>query len=225
MVRDVFGDITHVPRADRGQTAQRARWTLFTSTVSGDPADIGEFLVIPPSVAASIQVGDPIEDVRFLRDEMANMVWGVEQIVPGGSGEPWPGQERSQAIAPSAAIVFGPGGGLHYLLQTPVPVNWIPFLPVAIDAARGDIALERAAMLDTSVDPATPILPVGQILRPRNGADPYRVREEEVPRSGVRVERVHCRSRWTDGSTWLWTMRQRYAGSGEGASGLQFDKS
>jgi hypothetical protein len=169
-----------------------------------------------------MQRGQPLEDVRFFRDEMANLVWAVEHIVTGAAGDPWPGSERSTAIAPEPAAAGS--GTLKYTIQTPVPYNWIPFVPVAIDPIRGDIALERAALLDVTTSPPTPVRPVGRILRPRDGEDPYRVREEEVPRTGVRVRRVACRSRWIDGSTWLWVMRQRAAGAGEGSSGLRFDR-
>jgi hypothetical protein len=222
VVRDVFGGDTHVPRADEGGGAAGGRWTLFSSAVEGEPSGVGAFLVIPPSVTTAMQRGQPLEDVRFFRDEMANLVWAVEHIVTGAAGDPWPGSERSTAIAPEPAAAGS--GTLKYTIQTPVPYNWIPFVPVAIDPIRGDIALERAALLDVTTSPPTPVRPVGRILRPRDGEDPYRVREEEVPRTGVRVRRVACRSRWIDGSTWLWVMRQRAAGAGEGSSGLRFDR-
>ena len=44
-----------------------------------------------------------------------------------------------------------------------------------------------------------------------------------MPRSGVRVARVPCRSRSVDGSTHVWISRRTLAGGGEGASGLRFD--
>ena len=222
-VRDVFGGVTHVPRADRERSAPDGRWTLFTSAVESDRERLGAFLVIPPSATTATQVGRPLEDVAFFRDEMANLVWAVERTVGGAAGEPWPGSERSTAITPADAPLVV-GAALRYVIQTPVPYNWIPFVPVAIDPARGDVALERAAMLDVRAEPAQPIRPVGRILQPRGGAEPYRVREEEVSRAGVRVRRVTCRSRWTDGSTWIWVMRQRAAGAGEGSSGLRFDR-
>jgi hypothetical protein len=131
--------------------------------------------------------------VHFFRDEMANMVWAVESIVTGGAGAQWPGAERGAAL--SATRAQPPAGvALRYLIQTPVPYNWIPFLPVTIDPTVGSIALERAAMLDISANPPRPIEPVGRILRPRGGAHPYRIREEEILRSGVRVRRIVCRT-------------------------------
>jgi hypothetical protein len=51
----------------------------------------------------------------------------------------------------------------------------------------------------------------------------YRIHEEEVTRSGMRVLRANKRSRWLDGSTHIWIARRRRAGLGEGASGLRYD--
>src|SRR5205807_1761376 len=130
------------------------------------------FLVLPPSANTAIQVSDPLEAVHFFRDGMANIVWAVESIVTGGAGAQWPGAERSAALSPRQAQPPA-GAALRYLIQTPVPYNWIPFLPVTIDPTVGTIALERAAMLDVSANPPKPIEPVGRILRPRRGASPY----------------------------------------------------
>jgi hypothetical protein len=213
-VTDVFGSTVVVPRAEETGDA----WTLFTAATIDDAKGPVLKLLRLPSAGHAVQMGAPIEDVRFFRDETANLVWAVEHIVPSASGEPWPGQERSTAERPAAA----PGSpGLHYVVQTEVPLNWIPFVPVTLDPVSGEIALERAAMLDARVEPPVPILPEGKILRPLDV--PYRVREEEISRAGVRVVRIACRARWIDGSTHLWMSRVRRAGTGEGSSGLLFD--
>jgi len=114
---------------------------------------------------------------------------------------------------------------LRYILQTTVPVNWIPFVPVQIDAARRSVALERATMERFVDGRVTAVPPVGRVLRPTNLADAnvYRLREEELAGSGTQVLRADRRSRWTDGSTHLWTSRRRRAGVGEAASGLRYD--
>jgi len=44
-----------------------------------------------------------------------------------------------------------------------------------------------------------------------------------VARTGAKVIRADRRTRWTDGSTHLWTSRRRRAGTGEAASGLRYD--
>ena len=78
-------------------------------------------------------------------------------------------------LVPGAFVVLAlvataappPAGALSYLIQTSVPHNWIPFVPVSIDPARGEIALERAAMLDAGRSPPVPIRPIGRVLTPR----------------------------------------------------------
>jgi len=50
-----------------------------------------------------------------------------------------------------------------------------------------------------------------------------RVREESVPRSGVRIQLTKQRVRWTNGETYVWMGRKVKTGRGEGNSGLRFD--
>ena len=141
------------------------------------------------------------------------------------SAQALPGQERaqlaaSQSIVPAQTPSASP---IRYQLETPVPENWIPFLPVAIDAQLRDIALERAAVIREAADGTlVPVLPRGRVLTPP-GLNPYQVREEEVTRAGTRVLRCVCRSRWVDGSTHVWIARRRPVGTGEGSSGLKYD--
>src|SRR5262249_5043776 len=96
---------------------------------------------------------------------------------------------------------------------------------VQIDAQQRAVALERAAMERVVDGIVGPVLPAGRVLQPTNLADPaqYRIREEEIARSGLRVIRADRRTRWLDGSTHLWTSRRRRVGMGEAASGLRYD--
>src|SRR5262245_23731485 len=151
------------------------------------------------------------------------MVWAIEYAVPTRLGTSRPGHE---AIADRPALPPAPTGGpLRYRVQTTVPRHWMPLVPVQIDSSSEQIALELAGLLaDGPVRSATPARPIGRLLNPqpaRPGA--YRVREEEVPRTGVRVLRLPYSSRWTNGATHLWWARRRSAGGGEGSSGLRFD--
>jgi hypothetical protein len=228
VVRDVFGGQTLVERADVGSAPPGARWTMFSTAIEGAADRVADFLVVPSSAATALQVGAAIEEVRLLRDELANMAWAIEEATANALGDAWPGHERDQRLRaaeppPSAAAPDGPP--LRYLLQTRVPEHWHPLLPVAIDPARGEIALELGAMLrPVPGGSAQPVLPVGRFLRPtRLAGAAYRIREEEVPRAGTRVSRVVCRTRWHDGSTHVWVQRIRAVGAGEGSSGLRFD--
>ncbi len=229
VVHDVFGDKTHIPRADAASVPANERWTMFSLTSPNQPNGIMPFLIQPPTSVGSTLEGPLLEEVRFLRDEMANMVWAIEETLENGIGLPLPGLERYHATkpanppAPPAPPVL-PRAPLKYQIQTEVPENWIPFLPVLIDEVSGDVALQIAAMLRTSPDhPPEAILPLGRILNPTGLTEEYRVREEEVSRAGTRVNRLARRARWLDGSTHLWVARRRTAGAGEGSSGLKYD--
>jgi hypothetical protein len=65
-----------------------------------------------------------------------------------------------------------------------------------------------------------PVLPVGILLRPQSALV---LDDEEVPREGVRVQRVPALARKVDGSYMRWVTRTVTVGRGEGASGLAFD--
>ncbi len=228
VVHDVFGDVTHVPRADAAPMPAAERWTLFSLTAPDQPNGIAPYLIQPPTAAGAVLEGPVLEEVRFLRDEMANMVWAIEEILEGGIGQPMRGLERDQAARPETTPPAAPapaGPPLKYQIQTEVPESWIPFLPVLIDPVNGDVALQIAAMLRTPPgEPPEPIFPRGRILNPTAlGGAEYQIREEEVSRTGTRVNRLVRRSRWTDGSTHLWISRRRTPGAGEGSSGLKYD--
>ena len=58
-----------------------------------------------------------------------------------------------------------------------------------------------------------------------NEAQPvYFINEEEVPRSGISVQRSYQRTRWLGGKTYLWIGRRKETGKGEGWSNLTFDQ-
>ena len=226
LVRDVFGGTALVERADRGPASAGRRWTMFSTSVDGAD-EVAGFFLMAPTVGSAIQSGAALEDVRFVRDEMANMAWGVERVVPNALGEPWPGAERS-AAAPAPPAPPSPGDGaaaaLRYRIQTSVPGHWIPFLPAVIDPGRRDIMLERGVLLRSASEGPAAAEPAGRILLPsRLAGEPYRLEEEELPRNGRKVLRVPHRSRWIDGSTLVWLSRHTAPGAGEERSGLQFD--
>jgi hypothetical protein len=227
VVTDVFGVSTLIERADTAAAGGELPWTLFSTALESAPGQVADFFVLPPTTAAAAQPGPVIEEVRFLRDEMANLVWGVEASAENGIGEAWPGHERDRSrqtatdARPPGTSAASPSPPLRYLIQTLVPESWIPFLPVAIDPANGVVRLERSYVRHGEAETA----PIGRILRPSSlqPDEPYRIFEEEVPREGTRVCRRPIRARWTDGSTRVWLARERSIGTGEGASGLRFD--
>jgi hypothetical protein len=211
---DVFGGRTVIDRAD----ATDSRWSMFSiARPDGTPAP---YFVLPHSAASVVLDGVPLEDVRFLRDDTANLAWAVERSTEGNLGAAWLAADRIPAAAPDTPTSDSP---LVYRIQTNVPSNWIPFQPVKLDGGD-EIALERAALLSLDGPPTLPT-PLGRVLEPSSipAGTPYRVREEEVPREGTRVVRRVRRARAVDGETHVWVARARSIGGGEGWSGLRFD--
>jgi hypothetical protein len=225
VVHDVFGGRTIVPGANDVTGDPSRRWAMFASTSAAASASgPAPFFMIPPSAATAVQQGETIEEVRFLRDEMANLAWAVEHRLQSGTGEASAGHERAVRHDEIDNTAPGTGGPLlRYQLETEVPEYWIPMLPVAIDPVNGDVALERGVVVRAREDGTLFTLPPrGRVLNP-TGVTPYRVREEEVTRAGTRVLRAPCRTRWLKGETFVWIARRKTVGSGEGSSGLKYD--
>jgi hypothetical protein len=220
LVHDVFGGITLIDRADAGQAPADARWTCFSTSIADQDGAPADFFLLPPSAGAARIASQPIEDVRFVRDEQANLVWAIEYMTAGGDGRAWSGRQRHVAstLDEPKEIVPVTAAPLYYRLQSFVPWHWFPLLPVKLDVFSGEIALERGQMVRP--DGVTSPAPIGRLLE---GA-PYRVREESVPRTGVKVTREAVRSRWLLGDTHLWIARRKTAGRGEGSSGLRYDE-
>ncbi len=223
IVVDVFGESTLVPRADAEPLAPEARRFSMFSIARSD-GGYADFFMVPLSATTSLLESQPLEQVRFLRDDTANLVWAVEHAVEGILGRPVRAADR----APDAAALQPPpaqDGGLRYRIQSALPPHWFPFVPVKTETADHQIALELAAVLPLDEGSAVVPAPRGRILAPQAIASgtPYRVREEQVPREGTRITRIIRRSRGADGSTHVWLSRARSIGSGEGWSGLRFD--
>jgi len=193
------------------QASPDGRWRMFT--MAGRDGDALDGLLVPPG-AVMVQDGPAIEEVLFLRDEMANMVWAVERAVQGPSGAARDRSREREDVPP-----FGRGpvqrAQLDYQLQSGVPARWIPFLPRAAGYRAIDLVQARMTRPD-----GTPVPPLGRILaRP----DLARLKDAEVPREGVLVRRLPSMTRRADGSAVCWITRRVSVGRGEGASQLAFD--
>lgn len=248
-VTNVFGERVWIEAAGRGDDDAWQRWAMFNSSIKGEghePADTS--LVILPA-AQKVLDGKPLEEVMLARDEMANMVWGVEKTIALPSGDPKSGSEAAYETRAYFLRDFerrlghlpqpapgAPGAKIRYKVMSEVPENWIPMIPVHIDGDVREIQLQRAAMLrildgdraggvpvpPKPIRPRTSLLRVGQD-GPGSPA-PYIIHEEEVPRAGIRVTQAFQRTRWRDGRAWVWLGVRKQTGRGEGSSGLAFDR-
>jgi hypothetical protein len=221
LVKDVFGEYTLVRPAGKGPESQWHHWTMFhhTNTNSGSSSPTNAFYLVPGSKALE---GLPLEQVNFLRDEMANMVWGVESIVPSQSGRAVSGDEMALEkpasvpdpdTEPPADEVIKPE--IKYILGTTVPANWIPFIPVHIESNSPEIRLQRAKL------PAAKA-PMGVLLKEKSA--PYFIDEKILDSSGLLVSRTPQLARYINGASCLWIGRKKEAGKGLGWSNLKFDQ-
>ena len=176
------------------------------ATAAGPPQP----LLLTSSAVAPIDSAT-LEDVLLLRDELANMAWGIERTVVDASGQP---MDRTLLWRTAAPPATPPSGAAiqQYRLGSTVPDYWLPFLPVVVSPG-GPVQLRRGKL------PTSAGGPMGRML----SYPDLTFFSEEVPREGVHLERRYRASRGLDGSTHLWIGRRRSTGTGEGRSGLRFD--
>lgn len=228
LVTDVFGCHTFIPPVNSNSIPpinpnelSWNSWAMFRHSTKGSQtaSTTTPAFYLAPTLLKSLD-SEPIESVSFLRDEMANLVWAFENIVPGAMGNGQKTHEMVQREAqeqPSmpttdAETVF------YYKLGTQVPFYQVPFLPVSLplntDPTYKQMRFQRGKMPQGSP-------PRGLILN--EVATPFYIREEEIPRSGVKITRKWQRTRWVNGAIFQWVGREKETGKGEGNSGLQFD--
>ena len=150
------------------------RWNLYGSSFDGAYRDrnfsTSNGLMFPPTVLRC-EESKPIEEVQFLRDEMANMVWGVETTINNRCGGTMDAKTMSDFVLSqvdelnlqNVASQSEPRNDEDYfiedeteknkkeieyslLIQNRVPINWIPFIPEQLKGDFRNIALRRARM-------------------------------------------------------------------------------
>ena len=238
-VTNVFGERIWVQAAGRGSDQQWQRWNMYTLSTTGSEAVAADMSLMLLPTVPKIQEGAPLEEVRLLRDEMANMVWGLEHTIPLPSGDSKAGREAALELHNyyQRLVDAGPGLGttidyhanIRYQIMNSVPEHWIPFIPVHMTNDHREIQLQRAAMpriLEGDPNDPVKIRPRTQLLRPGLDTVPaqaYMLFEEEVPRAGIVVTHSYQRTRWFNGKVFNWLGARKQTGRGEGSSGLAFD--
>ncbi|HEY3688197.1 MAG TPA: hypothetical protein VGL93_34485 [Streptosporangiaceae bacterium] len=238
---DVFGQKNWVEPAGSGPDDDWQRWTMFNLDVAGDgdgtgapvAASLGLFL--PPTVPGTTE-GPAVEQVLMVRDEAANMVWGIERAVWLATGSPLVGEEAARETLAFRRRLHPPDdpgapvAAIQYQAQNTVPENWIPFIPVHVPDDNREVQLQRGAMprvLDGETTPPVKVRPRTTLLSPGlDAAQPaaYFVHEEEVPRVGTRLDVAFNRVRRADGAPVVWLSARRSTGRGEAHSGLEWDR-
>ncbi len=215
IVTNTFGERFLMPATDPANTP----WSMYRHSVAGGAPDPAVLSLLP--VVPTAHEGEPLEEVLFLRDEMANLGWALVKAQQGADGR----RERvTGAHSRSELRAAADPKALRYQLASDLPIAWVPLVPVQIDPKTGQTRLRRGRMerVDVAGEPLPPERPRALLLEP--GRVPFDLEEEELPRSGLRVTRVPVVARWRDGATLRWIGRRKRSGKGEGSSNLRFDQ-
>jgi hypothetical protein len=198
LVTDVFGDTT-VARHPEG------RWNLYRLESAKAPGGLASFFLAGSPAEAG--EGSPIEELHLLRDEVANVAWAVERIVPH------PLTRGTESPLPAPATAENSPTGLIWTLAPPSPPrHWFPLLPTEV----GRLTL---GALWTARDAH----PAGELLRELRDVSARHLHQEEVPPEGVQVARQWQSARGSNGSLHFWIGRRKTPRRTEIAPALKFD--
>ncbi len=245
-VTNVFGERFWIEAAGNGKDDDWQRWNMFGISKKGiDEQKADNSVLILPTTDKMLE-GKPLEEIRLIRDEVANMVWAVENKVPLPNGISRPGAEAAselrkqyqrifdKAVVDGAATPDDPPeykAAIRYQIMSSVPENWIPFIPVHKNGSTRQIQLQRASMprilKDQKPGEFKKVKPRTNLMREGlDNASPssYYIFEEEVPRSGIILTQSFQRSRWYNGRVVTWLGVRKMTGRGEGSSKLAFDQ-
>jgi hypothetical protein len=220
VVTDTFGVRTLIRPSELTQlTGDETPWSMFKLSGEGSRSD---FIVMAPTLGIANDA-NAVEEVLFLRDDQAAMAWAVEHQLLGDLDSPTDAYEmylrrlRANPLPPPP--VAQPGGPrIYYGLQTTVPDNWIPMVPV--QSPQGELFLRRGTMEIPTTSGFQLLRARAALLEPEHA---FFVADRIISRAGVLVQRYFRRARSPDGSTFLWLARRSGPGRGPGWSGLRFD--
>jgi hypothetical protein len=220
VITDVFGDRTVIRAADEGDGSWQ-HWSLFNLSNAGKLGSYNRQFFLPSALGNALESA-PLEQVQLVRDEIANLVWAVEEVIPAATGQGINGYDAADKTGVLPDPITGSPAAIRYVLGNAVPENWIPFIPVQRPGDVQDIVFQRAAMPQLGTPPRDVIRAKGVLLN--EPALPWFINEEDVPVTGKILTRSYQRVRWYGGKTCLWIGRRAETGRGTGNSGLRFDQ-
>jgi hypothetical protein len=212
-VVDSFGVATDIgPSTGQGDP----EWAMFSLAPADEqaPRDGGGAFLYVPNIAIEVLDNDEVEEVLFIRDEEANLVWATERLITLGDGTQIRNGDDSGPAAREPTTETRP----QFRLRSDVPGYFVPYVPrfLELSATSGEIYLRRAR----TVEAASLAAPQ---YRSRVVAESWRLDEAEVPRTGVRVRRTRRYARGSDGNGYFWIGRHKQTAPRTQAPGLRFD--
>tara|TARA_R110000868_G_scaffold61059_2_gene185671 strand:+ start:7167 stop:8786 length:1620 start_codon:yes stop_codon:yes gene_type:complete len=201
-VQDSFGEWHEIPALGGRDPAPRV-WRFFEQTSTAGEKSQEPWLLLLSGVAAT--EGPVLEQVDFVRDEGANLCWGIERIVQSPLVYPL---NRSKTVIPESEEE-----DWTYRLRADVPMGWIPLVPQGEGTSfrRG-----RMAAWESPSDGA-----IGAILEPWKATE---INGSAIPDGGVRVTRRYQRVRTLDGGVKVWLGRDVRHGISPPRSFLRYDR-
>ena len=252
-VTDTFGITTHISQRANGSAEQVAtfgqNWEMFTTAhvdvYNNNKKSLSNFF-FPPSLQYIIE-SEPVEEVQFLRDEMSNMVWAVENKISDECGSSFDAGQFANDLyeylienslhqvnieSNSKNISAIEKADYKYVLQNSVSLNWIPFIPQRIisDSTDREINFRRAKMPiflcgeRYAVRPLSSLLAVSFIDSNSERERPLFINEEEIQAVGTQISMNFQRARWLNGKTYTWLGSMSQIKQMQGNSGLMFDE-
>jgi hypothetical protein len=214
-VTNVFGDpATTIPAHSCSANPDQGTESFTLFTYPYDDRLDSSVLFLPNTLSQHAQ-SEPLEEVIFFRDEMANLVWAVEKAYFEN------GRIKNRDTEPVEPLGVLPGPALLplYRVMSPVPPHWIPYIPIQFSSASGQVYFRRAR---------TKVLPAGEKqYRSRLLADSWKVMEEEIPSTPIVLTQNVKMATYerSDGSRvrWIWAARRKNQGIRLTGSGLKFD--
>ncbi len=242
VVKDTFGQYVSIKRTPESDEVAEGstfvdRWSLYTLAKENAYVE-GDFkttsgLLFPPTVLRA-EESEPLEEVQFLKDEMTNMIWGVENTIPDQCGGTMDGRSFSDKVLTVVDEQKGEPASpeedseYSYLIQNRVPLNWIPFLPQRMKGEHREIIFRRGRMPIWYNGKYCSARPSTDLLSVKKSADgkviPKYIYEEQVNGNGVKVVKTAQRTRWVMGKTYNWQGYAKKISGYQANSGLMFDE-
>lgn len=230
-VTNTFGEVLNIEHSSSDAlrnidniTGKESPWRMFHISPEPDSNSVDSllpFLFLPPALGPSLH-SEPLEELRFMRDEMINAAWSIERTVQNKTtGALLDRHERYQSLKPGfeqESTSSDTTGSLKYILTNDVPDYWVPLLPLQNIHGEASDKLQVGTFHGKLEQSTSELL--GEISKELKESGVY---DEEIPREGIFVYRQFQFARWHDGSSYLWISRRKTVGSGEGASNLKFD--
>lgn len=212
-VVDSFGVGTTLgPAMDKKRDAD---WALFGVDGADGKLGFDGSMLMAPNIALQVVENDEVEEVRFVRDDNANLVWAWERQIVDETGETVStGSER-----PDHEPLEKEGNLPEFRLKSETARAWIPYVPrqtATNPALNGEISLRRGRTDETASNK-------NPQYRSKIVGESTHVIEEQVPLTPLRVRRVHRYARGSDGQMHFWVGRDREITARTARPGLRFD--